>query len=157
MELPKGYTFRKAMDEDAKDVLHVVFTALQEYGLVPEPDKTDVDLKAPATFYKDGFFGVIEDPEGKIIGTFGLLEHEPGVSEIRKMYLLKEARGKGIGKFMLTFLLNKSKELGFSKAMLETASPLVEAIGLYEKYGFEEDPNIPYTERCDKMYFLDLK
>ncbi len=156
LELTEGYTWRRATNADADAVQEVVFTVLKEYGLPVDKGKTDMDLMAPADFYADGFFGVIENKERAIVGTFGLKEHEKGIAEIRKMYLLSSCRGKGIGHFMMRFLLFKAKELGYQTVMLETASVLREAIFMYEKYGFVLDENAPFTERCDKMYYLNL-
>lgn len=152
MNLPKGYTYSKGLNADASRIQEVVFTVLKEYGLPVDPNATDADLNEPENFYRDGFFGVVKNPEGIIVGTFGLLEHEPGVVEIRKMYLLSEYRGKGIGKFMMNFLFTKAKEMGYSKVMLETASELKEAILMYEKYGFVLDEEAPATCRCDRVY-----
>jgi len=156
MNLPKGFTHHKGLNIDATRIQEVVFTVLKEYGLPVDPNSTDSDLSQPEDFYKDGFFGVVKNPEGIIVGTFGLLEHEPGIVEIRKMYLLSSYRGMGIGKFMMNFLFAKAKELGYSQVMLETASELKEAIFMYEKYGFVLDEEAPQTCRCDRVYYKKL-
>ncbi len=156
MELPENFHWRPAKNEDATHVKQVIFSVLEEYGLKVDASKTDADLDKSADYYKDGFFGVVLNAHDEIVGTFGLLEHEPGVVEIRKMYLLPTYRGMGIGRFMMHFLLAKAKELGYGKVMLETASSLKEAVAMYEKYGFVLDEKKPYTDRCDKMYSLDL-
>ncbi len=156
MSLPNGISWRIVSNQDATKVKEVIFRVLTEYGLPVDPCKTDSDLDQPATFYEKGFFGVIENDVNEIVGTFGLLEHKNDEIEIRKMYLLPQYRGKGIGKFMMNFLLQKSKELGYPKVVLETASQLKEAVMMYEKYGFKIDDSGPETERCDLMYFLKI-
>ncbi len=156
MKLPLNYTCVAAQNTDSIAIKNVIFTSLQEYGLPIDPGKTDADLNAPADFYQEGYFGLIKDPQKQIVGTFGILEYEKGVGEIRKMYLLQEHRRKGIGHFMMQFLFQKAKELSFHRVVLETATVLEEAIIMYEKYGFQLDPSAPHTARCDRMYFLDL-
>lgn len=156
MILPKGFKHTKGLNVDAERIQYVVFTTLKEYGLPVDPGCTDNDLSIPEDFYKDGYFAVIRNESDEIIATFGLLEYEPDVVEIRKMYLLKEYRGRGIGKYMMDFLLSKAKEMGYPTVMLETASALVEAIAMYEKYGFKLDEETPHTERCDRVYYLTL-
>ncbi|MGK0389173.1 MAG: putative acetyltransferase [Maribacter sp.] len=156
MKLPKGFSYEKGLNKDAEAIKNVIFTTLIEYGLPIDPNATDSDLDQPEDFYKDGFFGVIKNEAGEIVGTFGLLEYQKGIVEIRKMYLLKACRGKGIGKFMMNFLMEKAKEMTYEKVMLETATALKEAIVMYEKYGFELKKEAPHTNRCDRMYFKDL-
>jgi putative acetyltransferase len=156
MKLPKGFSCEEGLNKDNEAIKHVIFTTLIEYGLPLDPNVTDSDLDQPANFYKEGFFGVIKNKDRDIVGTFGLLEYQEGIVEIRKMYLLKEYRGKGIGKFMMNFLMAKAREMGYEKVMLETASALKEAILMYEKYGFVLAEEAPHTCRCDRMYFKNL-
>ncbi len=156
IQLPKGFTWREAKNEDSEEIKNLVFSVLREYGLDVDPKKTDADLDRPADFYKDGFFALLSNAKEEIIATFALLEYKENVVEIRKMYLLPAYRGLGLGRFMMRFLLAKAKEMGYSKVMLETASPLKEAVAMYEKYGFVLDEKGPHTERCDKMYFLEI-
>ncbi len=157
MELHNDYFFIEAKDIHAKDIQNVVFTVLKEYGLPIDPGQTDSDLSKPKTFYYDGYFGIIiYKKSNQIVGTFGMKPHDKEQMEIRKMYLLKEHRGKGIGKFMLHFLLNKAKEMQYPRAILETASSLFEAVNLYESWGFKPIHDQVYTPRCDKMYYIEL-
>ena len=47
--------------------------------------------------------------------------------------------------------------MGYEEIVLETASVLTEAIGLYRSFGFEPIPGKPDTDRCDQAYRLRLK
>ena len=58
---------------------------------------------------------------------------------------------------MLNDALDKARELGFSKILLETASVLKEAIQLYKSYGFKEYEPEHLSCRCDQAYMLELK
>jgi putative acetyltransferase len=91
-----------------------------------------------------------------LIGTIGLYPRASSVAELRKMYLLKSARGRGIGKKMLEHVLARTRTLGFHRIELETSSKLVEAIGLYKKYGFAALKPEHLACRCDQAYALDL-
>ncbi len=157
ISLPSGYQYELAHDQDGPSVKAVVYSCLEEYGLPIDPGATDADLNQPATFYKNGFFGVVKNTgTQEIVGTFGLLAYDESSIEIRKMYLLHSHRGKGIGRFMMDYLLNKSKEMGYHRVVLETASVLKEAIAMYEQYGFQLDEQGPHTCRCDRLYYLDI-
>lgn len=56
--------------------------------------------------------------------------------ELVKMYLLPEARGKGIGKALMEKCLRFAKENGYKKVYLETLPELKTAINVYEKFNF---------------------
>jgi putative acetyltransferase len=76
--------------------------------------------------------------------------------ELRKMYLRRDRRGKGLGKLMLEHALAEARRLGFGTITLETASVLKEAIGLYESYGFKPYTPAHLSSRCDQAYSLEL-
>jgi len=74
--------------------------------------------------------------------------------EIKRMFVKPIARGKGISKLILNELLNWAKELGNSKALLETGLNQPEAIGLYEKSGFIRIENFgPYLNMPNSVCF----
>lgn len=150
---------RLATNQDKEQIQQVVFGTLSEYGLKNDPNGTDADLNDIQANYIGcgGTFVVLEDENNKIVGTGGLFYLRPGVCELRKMYLLKETRGKGFGKQMMNYLLAKANELGFKRIELETASVLVEAISLYTRYGFRPITCAEHlASRCDQAYALDL-
>lgn len=148
---------RPATNADSNAIKFVVFSVLQEYGLSPDPSTTDKDLEdvEKTYFSKGGYFGVVEEND-QIVATLALHQETATTCELRKMYCIAANRGKGLGKKMLAFSIEKAKELGFSRIILETASPLKEAIGLYKKYGFREYFPAHLSARCDQAYELFL-
>ncbi|CAM2932454.1 GNAT family N-acetyltransferase [Flavobacterium frigoris] len=56
--------------------------------------------------------------------------------EIKRMFVLPEARGKGFSQNILRELELLGVELGFSFSVLETLYKQTEAIGMYEKCGY---------------------
>ena len=137
----------------------LVFDVLAEYGLAPEPEGVDVDLRdlEGAYFERGGWFGVWLDEDGAIIGSAGLCRVNDSTCELRKMYLCASARGHGYGRIMLDRALSEAKQRGFAHVELETASILKEAIGLYEKLGFRRKPlGTHCANRCDIAMALDL-
>ncbi|MFT4535369.1 MAG: putative acetyltransferase [Saprospiraceae bacterium] len=149
------FTVRKATNDDCSKVQQLIFNVLIEYGLEPQPSSTDKDLFDLESNYSNGFFGIIEDGS-KIVATFALHPISNTSAEIRKMYALPESRGRGLGKWMVGYLLQIAKENGIDEVELETASPLVEAISLYQKLGFQEKAFENNTPRCDKAFFIKL-
>ncbi len=100
---------------------------------------------------------MLEDQDGSIIGAYGLYPIESQTCELRKMYLHRSHRGKGLGKSLLDGALAEARKLGFKRMTLETASVLKEAIALYESYGFVEYEPDHLSARCDQAYFLQLQ
>jgi len=149
---------RRACNEDREGVTRLVYGVLEEYGLRPDPQATDADLKdiEQSYFARGGAFFVLEDERGSIIGAYGLYPTENQTCELRKMYLHKSHRGKGLGKSLLDSALAQARELGFTTVTLETASVLKEAIVLYESHGFVEYQPDHMSSRCDQAYVLEL-
>lgn len=152
-------TFRTATNADVEQVRTLVFGILVEYGLTPEPDGTDADLADIEGNYiaPGGAFECIEDAHGNLLGTFGLFRLSEAEIELRKMYLARAARGKGLGKLALGRAVEQARALGYRTLSLETASVLKEAIAMYEKFGFTRVAHQPCVARCDQGYTYDLK
>lgn len=154
----KEFRLRSARAADSLAVKKLVFEVLKEYGLKPAEGSTDADLADVEAAYaqRGGFFGVVEDGTGKLVGTYGLYPLKEGVAEVRKMYLRPEVRGRGLGVYLLDSLLKLAEEKGYSRLELETASVLKEAIGLYTKKGFKPVQREEMSCRCDQVFALDL-
>ena len=150
---------RPADNGDCEGIARLVFGVLKEYDLKPDPASTDADIEdiESSYFKRGGTFLVLEEKDGSIIGAYGLYPMEDQNCELRKMYLYKTYRGKGLGKLLLEDALSRARQLGFKKMVLETASVLKEAIALYKSYGFLEYTPDHLSSRCDQAYALVLK
>ena len=152
------WKLRPAIEADHDKIRQLVFGVLAEYGLQPDPEGTDADLNNVAVSYQDpgGLFDVLIDDTGVIVGTVGLFPVTSDRCELRKMYLLRRARGQGHGRRMLDYAIGQAVARGFRRLELETASVLVEALALYERYGFVRFTPDHMVPRCDCAYYLDL-
>ena len=65
---------------------------------------------------------------------------EPGVAEIKRMYVDPSARGRGVGRQILDALEAEARRLGARRIVLETGPRQPEAIALYARAGFAEIP-----------------
>ena len=75
--------------------------------------------------------------DDKAVGIGAYKEFEPNIAEIKRMNTLPEYRGKGIAKAILTELEAWAKEEGYTTSILETGYMQVDAIGLYQKQGYQ--------------------
>jgi putative acetyltransferase len=153
-----GVSLRAATNKDIQPVTELVFSVLGEYALAPDHQVTDADLKDIEGSYFDGggAFYVLEDQEETIIATCGIYPLDSQRCELRKMYLLKTYRGRGLGRFLMDHALGEARRLGFKRMILETASVLKEAVALYESYGFQIFQPEHLSARCDQAYVLNL-
>jgi putative acetyltransferase len=154
MQKYQDFIIRKWRNSDRYLVADVIGNILTEYHLPWQPEKADQDVIEVEKFYLQtgGEFWVIEK-DNQIIGTSGYYPISRGIKavEIRKMYLLPIARGKGLGKFLLQELEKTIKNRGFQQIWIETASILKEAVNLYENNGYVPSEGVE-TERCDRVY-----
>jgi putative acetyltransferase len=67
--------------------------------------------------------------------------------ELKRMYVRPRFRGRGFGKLMLDHLADYARQQGISLLRLETGIHQREAIGLYERMGFQRIPPFPPYRR----------
>jgi ribosomal-protein-alanine N-acetyltransferase len=59
------------------------------------------------------------------------------VADLDRIAVLPPARGQGLAKELLTVLVNRVRDLGAERMLLEVAADNAAAIGLYEAHGFD--------------------
>jgi putative acetyltransferase len=157
-EILNRICFRSATNEDRERVEQLVFGVLAEYGLKPDPGATDSDLQDIEGMYlrRGGMFEIVEAADGTLLGTVGLYPVNEQTCELRKMYFAHEARGKGLGRYVLERAVESARRLGFRRVTLETASVLEKAIRLYTRFGFRPLAQTHLSARCDQAYYYDL-
>jgi putative acetyltransferase len=74
----------------------------------------------------------------------GGIKFYPDYGEVKRMYVRPSHRGLGLGKAMLDHLAASARQQGIDVLRLETGIYQVEAIGLYERYGFQR--RTPFSE-----------
>jgi putative acetyltransferase len=158
----QNYTIRSWQPEDRLAAAVVIESVLAEYGLGWEPNGADRDVLAVNEYYLvgGGEFWVIET-QGNIVGTSAYYPCHAATElvanrgekavEIRKMYLLPQVRGQGLGRYLLRELEAAIIDRGYNEIWIETASVLTAAVQLYEASGYQPTTGIE-TLRCDRVY-----
>ena len=81
--------------------------------------------------------------DGEPAGCIALRKLEPGVCEMKRLFLRDSARGRGIGVRLIEQVIADAQEIGYAKMRLDTYPPKMgKAVSLYEAHGFYEIP--PY-------------
>lgn len=76
--------------------------------------------------------------ESEIAVGCGALKHfDESTAEIKRMYVKKEFRGKGISKKILSGLEEHAKLMNYKRLILETGLKQPEAMSLYHKSGYK--------------------
>jgi len=77
----------------------------------------------------------------EVIGCIAMREVEPGICEMKRLYLREAARGKGIGNQLIELVIGDAKSMGYEKMRLDTYPPKMgKAVDLYRSHGFYEIP-----------------
>ncbi|MEI9917386.1 MAG: GNAT family N-acetyltransferase [Bacteroidota bacterium] len=79
--------------------------------------------------------------DNKPVGCGAIREFSNESMEIKRMYTLKDLRGKGIASAIVAELEKWSDELGYTSCVLETGKRQPWAISLYKSLGYKEIPN----------------
>jgi len=86
-----------------------------------------------------GFFGVAR-MDGQPVGIGAVRVLEPGLGEVKRMFVRREARRRGVARAVLAKLEETACEMGIHTLRLETGERQPEAIALYESHGYGRIP-----------------
>ena len=149
---------RPATNRDQEKIVSLVADVLTEFGLQPEFESSESDLlDIEATYFQTGgFFNLVEVEENSLLGTFALYPIDRENCKLRKMYLVSQARGMGLGRRMLDYTTNEARKRGFKKIILETMPIMKDAVRLYTHAGFNLIKKQPESPRCELVFALNL-
>lgn len=83
----------------------------------------------------------VAENDCEILGCCGIYPTDglpEGCAELVKFYLLAKARSKGLGTRLMKRSIESAKELGYSEIYIETLPEFDNAVGMYERAGFEK-------------------
>ncbi len=133
---------RPILPGDNKAVANIIRATLKEFGA----DRQGTVFYDPTTdelyqlFQISGAVYHVAERNVEIVGGGGIYP-SPGLPqytcELVKMYILKQARGIGLGKLLIEKSLQFAKEAGYKYVYLESMPELKQALKTYEKFGFK--------------------
>ena len=137
---PAGVTVRPVQEGEAGLWLSVI-RAAETLAEIPDHQFESAYGDDPAIIAERVYFAV--GPEGTPIGSvaawFGADNREDW-GRIHWLYLLPEWQGRGLGRALVVFALNRLVALGHTKAYLTTSTGRPNAIHLYQQFGFQVTP-----------------
>jgi putative acetyltransferase len=99
----------------------------------PDTDRLYEVFQHPGSAY------FLAEENGKVLGGCGVYPTNglpEGCAELVKFYLSPNARGKGLGKFLMDRSIEAAAQLGYKQVYLESFPQLATAVSMYEKAGF---------------------
>jgi len=99
----------------------------------PEMPKAGPDELGPP----GGIFLVGSDPAGRPLCCGGLKRLSNEACEIKRMYVIPEVRGRGVGRDLLAALERAASELGYRVTRLDTGPRQPGAERMYRRAGYE--------------------
>lgn len=76
--------------------------------------------------------------DGEPAGCIGLRKIDEQNSEMKRLYVRPQFRGRQLGNQLIQRIIDDAKEIGYSHMLLDTLPFLKSAIHMYQKYGFYE-------------------
>jgi GNAT superfamily N-acetyltransferase len=135
---------------DQAAVKDLILAGMAEHWIILDPAR-NMDLNNISMSYADAVF-LVARLRGEIVGTGALVPHEAGIAEIVRMSVSANIRRSGIGRQILEHLVQRAKNLGFRRIILETTATWDGAINFYQNYGFR----ITHYSGDDVYLALDL-
>ncbi|HEV2812561.1 MAG TPA: GNAT family N-acetyltransferase [Solirubrobacteraceae bacterium] len=108
------------------------------YGRIDVPGMPTArpeDFAPPAGTFLVGY------DDGRPVCGGGVKRVEPGIAEIKRMYVVPEARGRGVSRALLAALEDAARALGYERVRLDTGPSQEAALHLYRSAGYEEIPD----------------
>lgn len=134
---------------------------ISKYFILEDSDKLVLNNPQKYILNKGGNVFIALN-SGKVVGCCALLVHDLFTCELGKMVVDPRAQGKGIGSLLGNALIEKARERGFKRVILEGNIKMEASISLYRKLGFQEVPfeQIKQTHelhtRCNIFMELNL-
>ena len=126
----------------------------QELGLIAGKENFFKDLENfPGDQYKQPWGTFVIAKTGEVaVGCIGIRKFNNDSCEMKRMYIAKAYRGKGIGRILCNFVINWCRQSMYKRILLDTNIEMKEAVILYRKCGFKEIEPYCINENKDPLF-----
>ncbi len=140
---------------------HEAVTRLYNEGLLagqiaPNDSGADMDYVREAYFDSERHHFWVAESAGRCVGMIGVASDENHTAEIRRLRVDKQYQGTGIANRLLETAISHCKRHGYLKILLDTRFEKDEAVGLFDRVGFQHTRTRPTPGKETLEFYLDL-
>jgi len=140
--MPEEITVRTEAADSLVAVRLVEAMVAEMEALYDLPAGTGLGTGAPpGDFSPPGGTFLVLYADGRPVAGGGIKRDEDGVAEIKRMYVVPEARGQGLGRRLLEALEDAARELRYRAVRLDTGARQPLARAMYERAGYHAISN----------------
>lgn len=82
---------------------------------------------------------LLAEYEGQLAGCVALHKLDPGICEMKRLYVRSQFRGKRLGRVLADRIIAEARQIGYKRMRLDTVEPVMkDAVAMYRKIGFRE-------------------
>jgi ribosomal protein S18 acetylase RimI-like enzyme len=82
---------------------------------------------------------LLAESAGRLAGCVALHKLEPGICEMKRLYLRSQFRGHGLGHMLADSIIAEARQIGYHHMRLDTVEPAMkDAVAMYRRLGFKE-------------------
>jgi ribosomal protein S18 acetylase RimI-like enzyme len=155
-ERQSSVQIRLATADEAASIASVLREAFMEYESLYTAEAFAITTPTPAEIEQRWNEGPVWSAlkDGRVVGTVAAVAKDDALY-IRSMAVLPNARGHGVGKILLDEIENFAKTGGFKRMVLSTTPFLLDAIRLYERFGFKRTDDGPHDLAGTPLFTME--
>ena len=140
---------------------HSAVTDLYDHGLLagqiaPNDSGADLDYIREAYFDDDRHHFWVAERDGRCVGMIAVASDEEHTAEIRRLRVAKDLQDSSIAAMLLETAISHCKHHGYLKIRLDTRFEKDEAVGLFDRVGFQHTRTRATPGKETLEFYLDL-
>jgi len=133
---------RLVADSDSEGLIALIGAVFSEYpNCFLDVDKEMPELRAPARSAadEDAAWWAAED-SGAIVGSCAVMPDDSGTVELKRLYVAKQARRRGLGEHFVSLAESEARQRGARRIVLWSDTRFADAHRLYDRLGYIKQP-----------------
>jgi putative acetyltransferase len=128
---------RDLEEADLPAVQALVERVLGEFGFTAQVGGVERDLREARDRYGGRAAGFwVADEGGEVVGSVAVRPRDGATCELKRLYLLPERRGTGLGQRLYEHAEAFARSAGYERIWLDSSRRFARAHGLYRRNGF---------------------
>lgn len=147
---------RSYAEADHDQVARLYNEGLLAGQIAPNDSGADLDYVREAYFDNERHHFWVAEHDGQCVGMIGVASDEEHTAEIRRLRVARDLQQTTIAARLLETAINHCKHHGYLKIRLDTRFEKDEAVGLFDRVGFQHTRTRPTPGKETLEFYLDL-